>query len=113
MGKKKAVTFNQFSSYYFNSNYTILESWPSSSHFCLLWQAGQEDRHLASLLWNTNEIKNKEKAAEKTEVNVKDVPFAVSKPTFVSKKKEKQNLNQLWYFKTLHKNENSYGWPGI
>lgn len=58
-------------------------------------------------------LKSKEKAAEKKEVNVKDVPFAVSKPTFVSKKKEKQNLNQLLYFRTPHKNENSYGWPGI
>lgn len=95
MGKKKTVTFNEFSSYYFNSNYTLLESWPSFSHFCLLWQAGQEDRNLASLLLNTNEDKNKEKAAEKTEVNVKDVPFAVSKPTLVSKKKKRKKETEL------------------
>lgn len=43
---------------------------------------------------------------------MKDVPFAVSKPTYVTEKKkenEKQNLMQQQYFKTqINKNENSY-----
>lgn len=45
----------------------------------------KQDRKIESwqrLLLNTNEAKNKEKAAEKSEVNVKDVPFTVSKPAY-------------------------------
>jgi len=55
-------------------------------------------------------LKIKKRQQKKTEVNMKDVPFAVSKPIYVlEKKKEKQNLNQVPRFKTRYKNENSYG----
>lgn len=52
----------------------------------------KQDRKTESwrrLLLNTNEAKNKDKEAEKSEVNVKDEPFAVSKSTYVTKNTQK------------------------
>lgn len=58
----------------------------------------KQDRKIKSwqgLLLNTNEAKNKGKAEEKSETNVKYVPFAVSKPTYEKKKKKRKWRNRI------------------